>query len=128
MSYYPPVSPYEAGLGCKCPRCAQGDLFAGFLKLHDSCAACGLDYSKADSGDGPAVFMMFIVGFAATIVLFMARFAFQAPIWLALLLGFITTIGLIMVLMRPLKSLMIALQFQHKAAEGSQEEDPSDWA
>ena len=43
------------GLTCKCPRCGEGKLYAGFLNLRPSCAACGLDYTFMDSGDGPAI-------------------------------------------------------------------------
>ena len=48
----------RAGLRCRCPRCGKGKLFAGFLTLRPRCEVCGLDYGFADSGDGPAVFIM----------------------------------------------------------------------
>ena len=51
-----------AGLRGRCPRCGQGRLFRRYLKLADHCDHCGLDYAAADSGDGPAVFVMFLVG------------------------------------------------------------------
>ncbi|MGV6801522.1 MAG: DUF983 domain-containing protein [bacterium] len=127
MKYYPPISPLTAGFGCKCPRCGQGDLYNGFLSLKKSCDNCQLDYSKADSGDGPAVFMLFIVGFVAVIVMFIARFAFYAPAWLALLFGILSMVFLIMTLMRPLKALMIAMQYQHKAIQDRPGEKGSDW-
>jgi uncharacterized protein (DUF983 family) len=38
----------------KCPRCGQGKLFDGFLKLAPRCNVCGLDFSFADTADGPA--------------------------------------------------------------------------
>jgi uncharacterized protein (DUF983 family) len=53
----------HAGLRCRCPRCGEGKLFAGFLTLRPRCEVCGLDYGFADSGDGPAVFIMFLAGF-----------------------------------------------------------------
>ena len=53
----------RAGLRCRCPRCGKGKLFAGFLTLRPRCEVCGLDYGFADSGDGPAVFIMFLAGF-----------------------------------------------------------------
>ena len=46
------VSPLSAGLRCTCPRCGEGDLFAGFLKVNPVCQSCGLDLAFADSGDG----------------------------------------------------------------------------
>ena len=52
----------HAGLRCRCPRCGKGKLFGGFLTLRQRCEGCGLDYRFADSGDGPAVFIMFLAG------------------------------------------------------------------
>lgn len=106
-----------AGLRCACPRCGKGKLFRGFLTLPPSCEACGLDYGFADSGDGPAVFIMFIAGFIvvgaalATEVIYHPPYWVHAVLWLPLIL--IVTLGLL----RPMKGLMIALQFYHKAAE-----------
>lgn len=122
MTYYPPVSPYAAGLGGKCPRCGQGPLFDGFLKLRLSCEACGLDYASADSGDGPAVFVIFIVGFIAVALAFIARFVWYAPIGVALLISGGFTLVAVLALLRPLKATMIALQYANKAAEGRLEE------
>lgn len=122
MTYYPPVSPYAAGLGGKCPRCGQGRLFDGFLSLQKQCEACNLDYAKADSGDGPAVFVIFIVGFVAVAVAFIARFVWFAPIWLAFTISAGLALVMILALLRPLKATMIALQYANKAAEGRLEE------
>jgi uncharacterized protein (DUF983 family) len=122
MSYYPPVSPLSAGLRGKCPRCGQGALFKTFLGLADSCNACGLDYSKADAGDGPAVFIMFIVGFVAVSVAFVARFVWFAPILTAFLISGGVAIVLSLALLRPFKATLVALQYKHKAEQGRLEE------
>ena len=122
IAYYPPVSPYAAGLGGKCPRCGQGALFKGYLRLLPNCPACGLDYSKADSGDGPAVFVIFIVGFLAVAVAFVAKFAFFAPIGVAFLIAGGFAILLIAALLRPFKAILIALQYRNRAEEGRIEE------
>jgi uncharacterized protein (DUF983 family) len=122
MSYYPPVSPYAAGFGGKCPRCGQGALFDGFLKLRANCETCALDYSKADSGDGPAVFVIFIVGFAAVALAFIMRFVWFAPLAVAMAVSCLFAVALILLLLRPLKATMVALQYAHKAAEGRLEE------
>jgi len=53
----------HAGLRCRCPRCGEGKLFAGFLTLRPHSEVCGLDYGFADCGDGPALFIMFLAGF-----------------------------------------------------------------
>lgn len=118
MSDYPPVSPYAAGLAGKCPRCGQGPLFEGFLGLRTTCAHCNLDFAKADAGDGPAVFVIFIVGFVAVGAAFILKFAWYAPAWLAFTGSAGLAIALTLALLRPLKATLIALQYANKAAEG----------
>jgi uncharacterized protein (DUF983 family) len=103
-----------AGLSCVCPRCGQGRLFAGFLKLQPRCERCGLDYGFADSGDGPAVFIMFLAGAIVVGAALVTEILFQPPYWVhaALWLPLI-----VLVTLGPMKGLMIALQYHHKAAE-----------
>jgi uncharacterized protein (DUF983 family) len=122
MSDFPPVSPFAAGFGGKCPRCGQGELFKSYLGLRESCARCGLDFGLADPGDGPAVFVIFIVGFVAVAVAFVAHFVFFASMLAALLISAGAAVALILLLLRPMKATLIALQFRHKAEQGRLEE------
>jgi uncharacterized protein (DUF983 family) len=107
----------RAGLRCQCPRCGKGKLFAGFLTLRPCCEVCALDYSFADSGDGPAVFIMFFAGFIVvgaalvTEVNYHPPYWVHAALWLPLIL--IVTLGPL----RPMKGLMIALQHHLKAEQ-----------
>ena len=100
-----------------CPRCGKGKLFAGFLALAPRCEHCGVDFSFADSADGPAFFVMFISGFIvagsalAVEIIYAPPYWVHAALWGPLIL--ITTL----VPLRPLKGLMIALQYRHGAAE-----------
>jgi uncharacterized protein (DUF983 family) len=122
MSYYPPVSPFAAGFSGKCPRCGQGALFKSFLGLNDRCPVCALDLSKAEAGDGPAVFIIFIVGFVAVVVAFVARFVWYAPIAAAFGISAGVAVALSLALLRPFKATLVALQYKHKAEEGRLEE------
>lgn len=122
MTYYPPVSPFSAGIGGKCPRCGQGRLFKTFLGLNDRCSLCGLDLLKADSGDGPAVFVMFLVGPIVVAIAFVARFVWFASIPAAFALAGAVAVALTLLLLRPFKATLIALQYKHKAEEGRIEE------
>jgi len=112
------ISPYLAGLTCRCPRCGKGKLYAGFLTLKPRCENCGLDYSFIDSGDGPAVFVMLFAGFVVVGAALFVEVAYQPPYWLHAVLWLplilITTVGPL----RPMKATLIALQYHHKAAEG----------
>ena len=105
------------GLSCACPRCGRGKLFQGFLTLRPRCEACGLDYSFADSGDGPAVFIMFLAGAIVVACALVTETLYQPPYWVHVVLWlpliFVLTLGPL----RPMKGLMIALQYHHKAAE-----------
>jgi uncharacterized protein (DUF983 family) len=123
-AHFPPVNPVSAGLSGKCPRCGQGKLFDGFLSVRKSCMACGLDNSFADSGDGPAVFVIMIVGFIVVGLVLFVELSYQPPIWVHMVLWLPLTVILAGLVLRPLKGLMIALQFRHKAAEGRLEDDP----
>lgn len=117
-AHFPPVNPVSAGLSGKCPRCGQGKLFDGFLSVKKSCMACDLDFSFADSGDGPAVFVIMIVGFIVVGLVLFVELSFQPPIWVHLILWLPLTIILAGGVLRPLKGLLIAMQFRHKAEEG----------
>ena len=108
----------EAALGAKCPRCGQGKLFAGFLTLREACAACGLDYAEADSGDGPAFFVMSVVGLASVAVAFALRFALDLPAGAVVLIAAALILALTLLLLRPVKALLVAQQFQRDAREG----------
>jgi uncharacterized protein (DUF983 family) len=117
MTSYPALSPLRTGLACRCPRCGRGKLFAGLLTLAAECDVCRLDYRKADSGDGPAVFLIFILGALAVGLLFAFQFALRLPEWLTWLLLISLVLGGALGLLRPAKAIMIALQYKHRVGE-----------
>jgi uncharacterized protein (DUF983 family) len=108
----------STGLRGRCPRCGRGYLFKGFLSLKPRCGVCGLDYAFADSGDGPAFFVMSLVGFIVVALAMWVEFAYEPPLWVHMALWAPLTIVLSLALVRPFKGVLIALQFQHRAAEG----------
>jgi len=92
-----PSGAIQAGLRCRCPRCGEGKLFTGFLTFRPRCGVCGLDFGFADSGDGPAVFIMFLAGAIVvgaalvTEVMYHPPYWVHAALWLPLIL--IVTLG-----------------------------------
>lgn len=112
------VSPIQAGFACKCPRCGKGPLFHQVLNMRETCANCGLDYRFVDTGDGPAVFAIFILGFLVVGGALIAEFKFGIPFWAHVLLWGIGTPLLAVFLLRFIKATLIALQYKNKAEEG----------
>lgn len=106
------------GLRCKCPRCGEGRLFAGYIRLRPGCEACGLDYTFTDSGDGPSVFIILIAGFIVVAAALIVEVKYQPPFWVHAALWLPLVLLTTLLPLRSMKSLVIALQFHHKAAEG----------
>ncbi len=114
------VSPFKAGLLCRCPRCGEGKLFRGYLKLAPRCTICGLDLAFADSGDGPAIFVIFLVAPLIIALAMVVGAVFNPPPYVHLFLWIPATLILSLALLPPLKATMVALQYRHDAHEGHQ--------
>lgn len=117
------VSPLFAGLICGCPACGKGKLFKNGLELRPACTQCGLDYKFIDTGDGPAVFAILILGFAVLGMALYVEFSFEPPLWVHLILWGIVTPLLALILLRYLKATLIALQYHYNAEEGRLSKD-----
>ena len=107
-------------LGCKCPRCKKGDLYTEglTLSLRDSCPECCLDLSKNDSADGPAVFLIFILGALLVPLAWLVEATFSPPLWVHVVLWSFVALVMVLGMLKPLKAYIIALQFKHR---------PGDW-
>jgi uncharacterized protein (DUF983 family) len=97
-------------------------LFAGYLALAPRCDICQLDFGKADSGDGPAVFLIFILGALAVLLAYFLLYVFALPEWISWLILVVGVIGGALLLLRPAKAVMVALQYRHRAGEFSSEQ------
>ena len=118
----PSPSPFLAGLLCRCPRCGVGKLFGGFLTVAPRCSRCGLDLAMADSGDGPAVFVIFIVGFVVVGFALILENLVEPPYWVHLVIEMPMILVGSFLLLRPFKATLIALQWSNKAKQHSIEE------
>jgi uncharacterized protein (DUF983 family) len=106
------------GLACRCPRCGKGKLFSGFINLRPKCEVCGLDYAFMDSGDGPAIFIIMIAGAIVVACALIVEVKYQPPYWVHAVLWLPLILATTLLPLRAMKSLLIALQFHHKAAPG----------
>jgi uncharacterized protein (DUF983 family) len=106
------------GLSCKCPRCGNGKLFAGFLTLRPKCELCALDYAFIDTGDGPAIFIIMLAGAIVVACALLVEVKYSPPFWLHAALWLPLILVTTLLPLRSMKALLIALQFHHKAAPG----------
>lgn len=110
---FPPVSLAQAAFACRCPRCGEGRLFAGLLAVRPACPSCGLDFSAEDAGDGPQVFVIFFLGLIVVGLAALVELKFEPPIWVHVVVWTPLILGGAILLLRPLKAGLIALQYRH---------------
>lgn len=111
---------FRQALSCKCPRCHDGALYReGYsIELNDTCAVCDLDFTKNDSADGPAVFLIFILGGSLVPLALIFDAYVSPPLWVHAILWTVVALSVTIGTLKPLKSFIIALQFKHR---------PGDW-
>ena len=114
----PPVGLVSAALHGRCPRCGNGKLFSGFLDLRPSCDACGLDFGFVDSGDGPSVFVSLIGGAVVVGSALWTEVNYEPPMWVDMAIFLPLTLVVCLGILRPLKALLIGLQYRHEAEQG----------
>ena len=124
-AFHATADPVQAATRGRCPRCGEGKLFAGFLRLEKRCSNCDLDYAFADAGDGPAVFVILIIGFIVCGLALWMEVTVSPPLWVHFLLWLPLTLILALPLLRILKGTMVGLQYKNRAAEGRLEK-PAD--
>ena len=117
-NFYPDFSPAQTGLRGKCPRCARGQLFDGYLTVAKQCSSCGLSFDFADAGDGATWFVMLFACIVGVGSIFGLEAAYSPPYWVHGLAGLLLIVVVPMLLLRPVKGLLVAQQWKTSAREG----------
>ena len=110
-------SPLAAALTGACPRCGERTLFAGWVRFASRCRACGLDLQGFNVGDGPAAFLILIVGAIVTGGAIALELAAEPPIWVHLIwlpVAAALTVGGL----RLGKAWLLVQEYRHRAREG----------
>jgi uncharacterized protein (DUF983 family) len=100
-----------------CPRCGAPGLFAGAARFAPTCSACGLDFAAIDVGDGPAAFLILIVGTIVAVAAIMVDLAYS-PSWWVHLVWLPVLIALTLASLRLGKAALMFQIYLHKAGEG----------
>ncbi|HYI49066.1 MAG TPA: DUF983 domain-containing protein [Allosphingosinicella sp.] len=111
-------SPANVALRGLCPRCGATTLFAGLASFAPKCRACGLDFAGFNVGDGPAAFLIFIVGGLTVGLAILVELSASPPWWVHVLLWLPFATALTIGLLRLSKGLLLALEYRHRAREG----------
>ena len=112
------TSPVRAALAGRCPRCGEGRLFKNVLELRPVCESCGLDTQIINTGDGPAVFVIMILGAFVLAGALFVEFTYLPPWWVHVVLWGLLTPVFALGLLRVLKAVLIGQIYKHKAEEG----------
>ena len=106
------------GAAHKCPACGKGAMFRRYLKVANACPNCGeaLHHHRAD--DAPPYFTIVIVGHIVVGLVLAVEMAYRPPLWVHAALWLPLIVATTLLPLRSMKSLLIALQFHHKAAPG----------
>ncbi len=113
-----PPTPLAAGLGGLCPRCSARGLFQGILKFAPRCRSCGLNFASFNVGDGPAAFLILLVGAVVVALALWLELAISPPFWVHLLIWPVVTLALVVGLLRIAKGALITLEYRNAAREG----------
>ena len=111
------ASSLEAALKGNCPRCGAHSLFKGWVSFAPACRSCGLDFDGFNVGDGPAAFLIFIVGTITVVCALVVDGAFSPPWWVHLVWVPIAT-ALTIGGLRFTKAWLLAQEYRHRAREG----------
>jgi uncharacterized protein (DUF983 family) len=110
-------APLQSALIGSCPRCGQGRLFAGSVRFADRCNSCGLDFTQFNVGDGPAAFLILIVGTILVVGALILDASLEPPWWVHLVwipVGLALTAGGL----RVAKASLLGAEYRHRAREG----------
>jgi uncharacterized protein (DUF983 family) len=110
-------SPLAHAIDGRCPRCGSKTLFDGFIRFASTCRACGLEFSRFNVGDGPAAFLILIIGALLTVAAIVTDLHFRPPYWLHLI-WIPVGAGLTLFGLRLGKAAMLAQEYRHQAREG----------
>lgn len=106
-----------AGFMCRCPRCGEGPLFDGYIRIAPACRVCGLSFEGNDTGDGPTFFIVLPLSLLTAGLALVIDLAYSPPIWVHAVLWPAFIALMVGLSLRPVKAIMVALQYRYRDVE-----------
>jgi uncharacterized protein (DUF983 family) len=100
-----------------CPRCGARTLFAGLARFAPACRSCGMDFASFNVGDGPAAFLILIVGAIVAVGAILLD-QMTSPPWWVHLIWVPVGAGLTIYGLRVGKAALVYQEYKHRAREG----------
>ncbi|PRY79653.1 uncharacterized protein (DUF983 family) [Yoonia maritima] len=102
------------GLRRRCPKCGEGHMFDGYLKVVDNCPVCEEDLSQHRADDGPAYLTILLVAHILGFAIHLMWNLWQPePIVMATTLT-IGAVALSLFLLPRLKGMIVAIQWSRR--------------
>jgi uncharacterized protein (DUF983 family) len=99
------------GARFRCPACGERTLYRSYIRVADSCGACGEELHHHRSDDAPPYFTIVIVGHVVVSLLMTVELLYGPPLWLHLALWLPLTILLSLLLLPIVKGALVGLQW-----------------
>ena len=65
----------------RCPHCQEGDVFAGFWRMYETCPVCGVTYEREDGYFMMSVFVGYVMCLVLAVPVCLALYLNNAAIW-----------------------------------------------
>ncbi|WP_106744888.1 DUF983 domain-containing protein [Yoonia maritima] len=102
------------GLRRRCPKCGEGHMFDGYLKVVNNCPVCEEDLSQHRADDGPAYLTILLVAHILGFAIHLMWNLWQPePIVMATTLT-IGAVALSLFLLPRLKGMIVAIQWSRR--------------
>lgn len=104
----------KTGFFGKCPACGDGKIFGAFLKVNDSCQACGEELHHQRADDFPPYLVIFIVGHVVLTLVLLVEVQYQLSTFAHLSIWLPLTLVMALALLQPVKGAVIGLQWAQR--------------
>lgn len=106
-------TPLHCALKQCCPACGEGKLFTGLLAIAPRCDHCQLDLQAHEKGDGPAFFVITLVGFLVVGLAALTESIVSLPGWAHALIWIPFILLSSLYFLRVFKAAIVSVQYRH---------------
>ena len=99
------------GARARCPACGEKTMFHKYLKVSETCSACGLHLGGHQADDAPPYFTIFIVGHIIVPVALIVERSYMPPLYVHAFIFGILSIVISLISLPIVKGAVVGLQW-----------------